>query len=115
MRYSARYRNYAQRKTKDCGLASLKTLLYYYGIKFDKNEYNNELLKNNNKEFSFQQMIDIAKSKSIILEAYQVDNMIDNKQSINFPIIVQIRNKNSFHFVVIFEILNNKVIIGDSS
>lgn len=115
MRYSARYRNYAQRKAKDCGLASLKTLLYYYGIKFDKNEYNNELLKNENKEFSFQQMIDIAKSKSIILEAYQVNNMIDNKQNINFPIIAQIRNKNSFHFVVIFEILNNKVIISNPS
>lgn len=115
VRYDKTYKNYMQTRKFDCGLASLRTILKYYSIDMTKVEYRKLINEYKNKEFSFQNLIEISKSYNLEIDAYNCNDLKKYKNDIKYPIIAQINKKNISHFIVIFEIYNNYAIIGNPS
>lgn len=89
-----------QQNSYDCGLASLITVLLYYGIKPSR-----ELLlsKAKQKTGGYTAYDLVKMSKAYNLNAYGVKTKLENITKL--PVIAHtIKNENMYHFIVIFEI-----------
>ncbi len=88
----------------DCGIASIITILMYYGIKPSREEIVNRYNKTN-LGYTAYDLIKIAESYDVI--GYGLKTNILNIDK--FPVIAHtIKDKNMFHFIVIFEKNNQK-------
>lgn len=93
-----------QQNNTDCGIASLMTILMYYGIKPSREKIISKL----SKKCGGYTAYDLIKtSKSYGLKSYGLKT---NLKSIKkFPVIAHtIKDKNMFHFIVIYETNNRK-------
>ena len=98
------YEYVLQQNSYDCGIASIMTILMYYGIKPSREE----IIKKSPKKqggYSAYELVKISKRYGI-----EASGIKTNITSINkFPVIAHtIKNKNMFHFIVIFEINKSK-------
>ena len=96
-------RNYdyvLQQNTTDCGIASIMTVLMYYGIKPSREKIVSKL----NKKYDGYTAYDLVKvSKSYGIDSYGIKTDLLSIKKL--PVIAQtIRDKNMFHFIVIFEV-----------
>lgn len=83
----------------DCGIASIMTILYYYGIRVSRESIINKFKKQDN-GYTAYDLIRIAKMYDI--DAYGIKSNIRNIEK--FPVIAHtVKDKNMFHFIVIFE------------
>ena len=100
-----------QEGNKDCGAASLLSVIRYYGgdISLDRLI---EMTKTTKEGTNFYNISLAANNFRLLTKCYKVDD-IDKIKKINVPFIVQMNNNNYNHFVVIYKVLNNKVIIMD--
>ena len=96
-------RNYdyvLQQNTTDCGIASIMTVLMYYGIKPSREKIVSKL----NKKYDGYTAYDLVKvSKSYGIDSYGIKTDLLSIKKL--PVIAHtIRDKNMFHFIVIFEV-----------
>lgn len=100
-----------QEGKKDCGAASLLSVIRYYGgdISLDRLI---EMTKTTKEGTNFYNMSEAARKFNLIAKCFKVDD-IEKIRNINNPFIAQLNNKNYTHFVVVYKINNNKVIIMD--
>lgn len=100
-----------QEGNKDCGAASLLSVIRYYGgdISLDRLI---EMTKTTKEGTNFYNMSEAASKFRIIAKCFKVDD-VEKIRDINVPFIVQFTNKNYTHFVVVYKINHNKVIIMD--
>lgn len=98
---------------KDCGAASLLSVIRYYGgdISLDKLV---EMTRTTKEGTNFYNMSLALNNFGIMSKCYKVDN-IEKIKDIKVPFIVQINNKNYNHFVVAYKVNDNKIIIMDPS
>ena len=95
----------------DCGIASIMTILLYYGIKASREEIIKKYRKTDN-GYTAYDLIKIAKSYS--LDGYGIKSNI--KEINKLPAIAHIiKDKNMFHFIVILEKKGNILKIMDPS
>ena len=91
----------------DCGFACLKMMLSYYHK--DKNYlYLPQDLNKNN--YSFLEIIDIAKKYNLFLKGYEI---VDLTLLRSFPCIAQIKENNKYHFVIVEKIKKGYVYLYD--
>ena len=96
-----------QQNSYDCGLASLITVLLYYGIKPSR-----ELLltKASRKTGGYTAYDLVKMSKIYNISSYGVRTKLENITKL--PVIAHtIKDKNMFHFIVIFEINKKKKLL----
>ena len=97
----------------DCGIASIMTILKYYGINTSREKLINRL----NKKRDGYTAYDLVKiSKQFDIESYGIKSNIHDIKKL--PAIAHtIKDKNMFHFIVIFEINKKKqtILIMDPS
>lgn len=96
-------RNYdyvLQQNTTDCGIASIMTVLMYYGIKPSREKIVSKL----NKKYDGYTAYDLVKvSKSYGIDSYGIKTDLLSIKKL--PVIAHtIKDKNMFHFIVIFEV-----------
>ena len=102
-----------QEGNKDCGAASLLSIIRYYGGDISL-ERLITLTKTDKDGTNFYNISEAALSIGLNSEAYKVEN--DTKISeISTPFIAQINNKNYLHFVVVYKINETKVLLMDPS
>ena len=97
----------------DCGIASILTILKYYGISASIEKIISKL---NRKSSGYTAYDLITVSKHYGINAYGIKDRIKNIKKL--PVIAHtIKDKNMFHFIVIFEINNRKreMLIMDPS
>ena len=97
----------------DCGIASILTILKYYGINASREKIISKL---NRKSSGYTAYDLITVSKHYEINAYGVKDRINNIKKL--PAIAHTnKDKNMFHFIVIFEINNRKreMLIMDPS
>ena len=89
-----------QQNTTDCGIASIMTILMYYGIKPSREKIVSKL----NKKYDGYTAYDLVKvSKSYGIDSYGIKTDLLSIKKL--PVIAHtIKDKNMFHFIVIFEI-----------
>lgn len=86
-----------QQNTTDCGIASIMTVLMYYGIKPSREKIINKLPKRQD-GYTAYDLVKISKSYGI--NSYGMKLKISDIK--NFPVIAHtIKDKNIFHFIVI--------------
>lgn len=97
---SKKYDYVLQQNTTDCGIASLMTILMYYGIKPSREK----IIASLNKKDLGYTAYDIVKTAKLYgLNAYGIKDEILNLKRL--PVIAHvIKDENMFHFIVIFEI-----------
>ena len=102
-----------QEGNKDCGPASLLSVIRYYGgdISLDRLV---EMTRTTKEGTNFYNMGLTLSSFRIMTKCYKVDN-IEKIKNLDVPFIVQINNKSYNHFVVVYKVKNNKIIIMDPS
>lgn len=100
-----------QEGNKDCGAASLLSIIRYYGgdISLDRLI---EMTRTTKEGTNFYNMSLAAGNFGLMTKCFKVDD-IEKIKNIDVPFIVQMNNKNYTHFVVVYKILGNKVIIMD--
>lgn len=95
----------------DCGIASIMTILLYYGIKVSREDIISKYKKNDN-GYTAYDLIKIGKSYGI--NGYGIK--IDIKHLPSVPVIAHtIKDKNMFHFIVILEKNKNMLKVMDPS
>lgn len=95
----------------DCGIASIMTILLYYGIKASREDIISKYKKNDN-GYTAYDLIKIGKSYGI--NGYGIK--IDIKHLPSVPVIAHtIKDKNMFHFIVILEKNKNMLKVMDPS
>lgn len=102
-----------QEGNKDCGAASLLSIIRYYGgdISLDRLIEMTRVTKDGTNFYN----ISVAASEfKLISKCFKVDD-IEKIKKLDSPFIVQMNNKNYMHFVVVYKINNNKVTIMDPS
>ena len=88
----------------DCGIASIMTILRYYGIKTSRDEIMLKLRKKDN-GYTAYDLIKIAKMYGI--NGYGIKSKIEDINKM--PVIAHtIKDKNMFHFIVVLERSNKK-------
>ncbi len=90
----------------DCGLAALKSMLYYYSN-------GNNLIKEedlNHEEYSFYDLKEIAKKNDMEVKGVEVMNIAELK-----PSIIQVKYNEITHFLFFLKIKNNYVYVIDPS
>lgn len=93
-----------QQNTNDCGIASIMTILMYYGVKPSREKIINKIQPKND-GYTAYDLIKISKSYGI--NACGIKENINNIKT--FPVISHtIKDKNMFHFIVILEYNKNK-------
>lgn len=92
----------------DCGLASLKSMLYYYSK--GKNLILNEDLTH--KEYSLFDLKQIALSQGMVCEGYKVDNLDLTKME---PCLLLLKRDNKKHFVFFIRQKGQEVYFIDPS
>ena len=100
-----------QQNSYDCGIASLITILMYYGIKPSRESIVSKL----NKKHGGYTAYDLVKvSKSYGLDAYGIKSNIKDIKKL--PVIAHtIKDKNLFHFIVILEKNKDTLKVMDPS
>lgn len=100
-----------QEGSKDCGAASLLSVIRYYGgdISLDRLI---EITKTTKDGTNFYNITEAARYFRLIAKCFKVDD-IEKLKQISTPFIVQLNNKNYNHFVVVYKIQNSKIIIMD--
>lgn len=100
-----------QEGNKDCGAASLLSVIRYYGgdISLDRLL---EMTKTTKEGTNFYNMSEAASSFRLMTKCFKVDD-IEKIKNIDIPFVVQINNKGYTHFVVVYKVLNNKIIVMD--
>ena len=100
-----------QEGNKDCGAASLLSIIRYYGGDISIERLID--MTNTTKEgTNFYNISLAASSLGLESRAYKVDD-IEKIKNIPAPYIVQLKNKNYTHFVVVYKISNDKVLVMD--
>ena len=100
-----------QEGNKDCGAASLLSIIRYYGGDISIERLID--MTNTTKEgTNFYNISLAASSLGLESRAYKVDD-IEKIKNIPTPYIVQLKNKNYTHFVVVYKISNDKVLVMD--
>ena len=100
-----------QQNTYDCGIASIMTILMYYGIKPSREKIVSKLHKKQ-EGYTAYDLIKISKSYGI--EAYGMKQTIEEVK--HLPVIAHtIKDNNMFHFIVILEKNKNTIKIMDPS
>lgn len=102
-----------QEGNKDCGAASLLSIIRYYGgdISLDRLV---EMTGTTKEGTNFYNMSLSVSNFRLMSKCYKVDD-IEKIKNIDVPFIVQMNNKSYTHFVVVYKVYNNKVIIMDPS
>lgn len=102
-----------QEGNKDCGSASLLSIIRYYGgdISLDRLI---EITRTTKEGTNFYNMSLAASMFSLMTKCYKVDD-IEKIKNINGPFIVQMNNKSYNHFMVVYKLYNNKVMVMDPS
>ena len=97
--------------SKDCGAASLLSVIRYYGgdITLDRLL---EMTKTTKEGTNFYNMSEAIRKFGLVAKCFKVDD-IEKIRDIDIPFIVQINNKSYMHFVVVYKVNNNKVTIMD--
>ncbi|MBQ8192777.1 MAG: peptidase domain-containing ABC transporter [Bacilli bacterium] len=100
-----------QEGNKDCGAASLLSVIRYYGgdISLDRLI---EMTKTTKEGTNFYNISRAALELGLVSKAYKVDDALKIKK-IDTPFIVQFKNKNYTHFVVVYKVNDNKVVVMD--
>ena len=100
-----------QQNSYDCGVASLMTILMYYGIKPSRESIVNKL----NRKHGGYTAYDLVKvSKSYGLDCYGIKSNIRDIKKL--PVIAHtIKDKNLFHFIVILEKNKDTLKVMDPS
>ena len=100
-----------QEGNKDCGAASLLSVIRYYGgdISIDRLL---EMTKTTKEGTNFYNMSEAVSKFRLIAKCFKVDD-IEKIKNIDVPFIVQLNNKNYMHFVVVYRVNNNKVTMMD--
>lgn len=100
-----------QQNSYDCGIASLMTILMYYGIKPSREKLASRMTK----KYGGYTAYDLVKiSKSYGLKSYGLKS--DIKEIKKLPTIAHtIKDKNFFHFIVILEKNKNTLKVMDPS
>lgn len=96
-----------QQNTTDCGIASIMTILMYYGIKPSREKIVSKLEKKHDGYTAY----DLVKvSKAFGIDSYGIKTDLSNIKKL--PAIAHtVKDKNMFHFIVIFEIDKKKQIL----
>lgn len=102
-----------QEGSKDCGAASLLSIIRYYGgdISLDRLI---DMTKTTKEGTNFYNLKDAANKMGLMGIGYKVDD-ISKLLDIKEPFIVQVKVNNFFHFVVVYRISDNKVLLMDPS
>lgn len=100
-----------QSNDSDCGFACLKMILAIKNK--DKNYLYLFCPDIEHKNYSYKELIDLAKQNGLSLNGYRFTNKLEIKKEKNFPFIASIRNAN--HAVVIKSIKMGRVKIYDPS
>ena len=102
-----------QEGNKDCGAASLLSVIRYYGgdISLDRLI---ELTKTNKEGTNFYNISETARTLGLATRCYAVDD-VNKLRELPLPILVQLNNKGNNHFVVLYKITEDKVVVMDPS
>lgn len=102
-----------QEGNKDCGAASLLSVIRYYGgdISLDRLI---ELTKTNKEGTNFYNISETARALGLATRCYAVDD-VNKLRELPLPILVQLNNKGNNHFVVLYKITEDKVVVMDPS
>ena len=96
-----------QQNYYDCGIASIMTILKYYGISASREKIVGRLNKKNN-GYTAYDLVQVARYYG--MESYGIKDHIRNIKKL--PAIAHtIKDKNVFHFIVILEINSKKELI----
>ena len=100
-----------QEGNKDCGAASLLSVIRYFGgdISLDRLI---EMTKTTKEGTNFYNLSEASSQIGLTARCYKVDD-INKLKEVNIPYIVQLNNKNYTHFVVVYKFYENKVLIMD--
>lgn len=100
-----------QEGNKDCGAASLLSVIRYYGgdISLDRLI---EMTKTTKEGTNFYNISRAALELGLMSKSYKVDDILKIKK-IDTPFVVQFRNKNYTHFVVVYKVNDNRVVVMD--
>lgn len=102
-----------QEGNKDCGSASLLSVIRYYGgdISLDRLI---EMTKTTKEGTNFYNMSLAASHFRLMTKCYKVDN-IEKINKVDVPFIVQINSENYNHFVVVYKVNKNNIVVMDPS
>lgn len=102
-----------QQGNKDCGAASLLSIIRYYGgdVSLDRLI---EMTGTTKEGTNFYNISEVASKFRLIAKGFKVDE-IDKIKEINSPFIVQIKKNNYSHFMVVYKVFDNKLIVMDPS
>ena len=97
-----------QQGNKDCGAASLLSIIRYYGgdVSLDRLI---EMTGTTKEGTNFYNISEVASKFRLIAKGFKVDE-IDKIKEINSPFIVQIKKNNYSHFMVVYKVFDNKDI-----
>lgn len=100
-----------QEGSKDCGAASLLSIIRYYGgdISLDRLT---EMTKTTKEGTNFYNLSQASSQLGLSAKSYKADDISQIKE-VNCPYIVQLNNKNYMHFVVIYKLYEDKVLMMD--
>ena len=100
-----------QISAKDCGAASVLSIIRYYGGNIPLNNLT-EYLKIDQNGTNFLNISNYLTSIGLVNKSYKLDNTNEIKK-LNMPVLLQVVRNNMLHFVVLYEIKNEKFIIMD--
>ena len=100
-----------QEGNKDCGVASLLSIIRYYGgdISLDRLT---EMTKTTKEGTNFYNLSEASSKLGLIAKSYKASDVSQIKE-VKCPYIVQLNNKNYMHFVVIYKLYEDKVLMMD--
>lgn len=100
-----------QISAKDCGAASVLSIIRYYGGNIPLNNLI-EYLKIDQNGTNFLNISNYLTSIGLVNKSYKLDNTNEIKK-LNMPVLLQVVRNNMLHFVVLYEIKSEKFIIMD--
>ena len=100
-----------QEGNKDCGAASLLSIIRYYGgdISLDRLI---EMTKTTREGTNFYNISIASLEFGLSSKCYKLDDFLKLKE-IKPPFISQLNNKNYTHFVVVYKVYDSKVLVMD--
>jgi len=100
-----------QEGNKDCGAASLLSIIRYYGgdISLDRLT---EMTKTTKEGTNFYNLSEASSKLGLMAKSYKASDVSQIKE-VKCPYIVQLNNKNYMHFVVIYKLYEDKILMMD--
>ena len=100
-----------QEGNKDCGAASLLSIVRYYGgdISLDRLT---EMTKTTKEGTNFYNLSEASSKLGLMAKSYKASDVSQIKE-VKCPYIVQLNNKNYMHFVVIYKLYEDKILMMD--